>query len=102
MEGLTFKTDNRPLFDFSLEQVELAGWEMVNYTFDLHHSEYAEGNVMTEYEEKFSAMGNPICRMVDQATKKEITKTCKKRDSGAYYGSKIHAGVSYGKKKMWF
>ena len=27
---------------------------------------------------------------------------CKKRDSGAYYGSKIHAGVSYGKKKMWF
>ena len=62
--GLTFKTDNRPLFDFSLEQVEQAGWEMVNYTFDLHHSEYAEGNVMTEYEEKFSAMGNPICRMV--------------------------------------
>ena len=68
--GLTFKTDNRPLFDFSLEQVELAGWEMVNYTFDLHHSEYAEGNVMTEYEEKFSAMGNPICRMVIKPPKK--------------------------------
>ena len=62
--GLTFKTDNRPLFDFSLEQVEEAGWTMVNYTYDLHHSEYAEGNVMTEYEEKFSAIGNPICRMV--------------------------------------
>lgn len=62
--GLTFKTDNRPLFDFSLEQVEKAGWTMVNYTYDLHHSEYAEGNVMTEYEEKFSAIGNPICRMV--------------------------------------
>ena len=62
--GLTFKTDNRPLFDFSLEQVELAGWEMVNYTFDLHHSEYAEGNVMTEYEERFTAKGNPICRLV--------------------------------------
>ena len=69
--GLTFKTDNRPLFDFSLEQVELAGWEMVNYTFDLHHSEYAEGNVMTEYEEKFSAMGNPICRMVIKPSKKK-------------------------------
>ena len=69
--GLTFKTDNRPLFDFSLEQVELAGWEMVNYTFDLHHSEYAEGNVMTEYEEKFSAMGNPICRMVIKPPKKK-------------------------------
>ena len=62
--GLTFKTDNRPLFDFSLEQVELAGWEMVNYTFDLHHSEYVEGNVMTEYEERFTAKGNPICRLV--------------------------------------
>ena len=68
---ICFKTDNRPLFDFSLEQVELAGWEMVNYTFDLHHSEYAEGNVMTEYEEKFSAMGNPICRMVIKPPKKK-------------------------------
>ena len=59
-----FKTDNRPLFDFSLEQVEVAGWELDNYTFDLHHSEYAEGNVMTEYEERFTAKGNPICRLV--------------------------------------
>lgn len=58
-----FKTDNRPLFDFSLEQVREAGWILENYTYDLHHSEYAEGNVMTEYEEKFSAMGNPICRL---------------------------------------
>lgn len=62
--GVTFKTDNRPLFDFSLEQVEEANWELLNHTFDLHHSEYAEGNVMTEYEEKFSSMGNPICRLV--------------------------------------
>ncbi|MDF2609142.1 MAG: tRNA ((7)-)-methyltransferase [Lachnospiraceae bacterium] len=59
-----FKTDNRGLFDFSLEQVELAGWKLRNHTFDLHHSEYVDGNVMTEYEEKFSAMGNPICRLV--------------------------------------
>ena len=59
-----FKTDNKELFDFSLEQVGEAGWILENYTFDLHHSEYAEGNVMTEYEEKFSAMGNPICRLV--------------------------------------
>lgn len=62
--SLIFKTDNRPLFDFSLEQASLAGWTTVNYTYDLHHSEYAEGNVMTEYEERFSAMSNPICRMV--------------------------------------
>ena len=61
---MIFKTDNRPLFDFSLEQVTEAGWILENHTFDLHNSAYAEGNVMTEYEEKFSAMGNPICRLV--------------------------------------
>ena len=61
---MIFKTDNRPLFDFSLEQVEEAGWTLDNHTFDLHHSEYVEGNVMTEYEEKFTAKGNPICRLV--------------------------------------
>lgn len=59
-----FKTDNKDLFDFSLEQVEEAGWILENHTHDLHHSEYNEGNVMTEYEEKFSAKGNPICRLV--------------------------------------
>ena len=59
-----FKTDNRPLFDFSLEQVEEAGWKLKNHTFDLHHSEYMEGNVMTEYEEKFSKEGQPIHRLV--------------------------------------
>lgn len=59
-----FKTDNKDLFDFSLEQVEEAGWILENHTYDLHHSEYNEGNVMTEYEEKFSAKGNPISRLV--------------------------------------
>ncbi len=59
-----FKTDNNELFAFSLEQVEIAGWKLRNYTHDLHHSEYAEGNVMTEYEEKFSSMGNTINRLV--------------------------------------
>ena len=59
-----FKTDNRPLFDFSLEQVEEAGWILENHTFDLHHSEFLEGNVMTEYESKFVAEGKPINRMV--------------------------------------
>lgn len=58
-----FKTDNRDLFDFSLEQVKEAGWILENCTYDLHHSEYNEGNVMTEYEEKFSKMGNSICRL---------------------------------------
>ena len=58
-----FKTDNRPLFDFSLEQVEEAGWILENHTFDLHNSPYVEGNIMTEYETKFVAEGKPIHRM---------------------------------------
>lgn len=62
---LEFKTDNRELFDFSLGQVEGAdGWTMKAYTRDLHHDEEMNaGNVMTEYEEKFSAKGNPIYKM---------------------------------------
>lgn len=61
---LIFKTDNRDLFDFSLEQVEQAEhWILLNHTFDLHHSEYVEGNVMTEYEQRFVEKGNAICRM---------------------------------------
>lgn len=69
-EGLVeFKTDNRPLFEFSLEQVEEAGWKLLAHTFDLHHDEAMNvGNVMTEYEEKFSSMGNPIHKLV--ATRK--------------------------------
>lgn len=60
-----FKTDNRELFEFSLEEVKEAGWNLQKCTFDLHHDpEMIKGNVMTEYEEKFSSMGNPICKMV--------------------------------------
>ena len=60
-----FKTDNRELFEFSLEEVKEKDWELLVYTFDLHHQEdMMEGNVMTEYEEKFSSMGNPICKLV--------------------------------------
>lgn len=60
-----FKTDNRGLFEFALEQREIAGWELAACTFDLHHDEeMGKGNVMTEYEEKFSGMGNPIYKMI--------------------------------------
>ena len=59
-----FKTDNRMLFDFSLEEVEAAGWELENMTYDLHHSEFLEGNVMTEYEQRFVKRNKPICRLV--------------------------------------
>jgi tRNA (guanine-N7-)-methyltransferase len=60
-----FKTDNRPLFEFSLEQVEEASWTLNAHTFDLHHDPAMnEGNVMTEYEQKFSSMGNPIHKLI--------------------------------------
>lgn len=60
-----FKTDNRGLFEFSLEEVKEAGWKIQQHTFDLHHDESMnEGNIMTEYEEKFSSMGNPIHKMI--------------------------------------
>ena len=64
-----FKTDNRLLFEFSLEQVEEAGWKLLAHTFNLHHDEAMNtGNVMTEYEQKFSSMGNPIHKLI--ATRK--------------------------------
>ena len=59
---LQFKTDNRPLFDFSLEQLNKAGWMLDEYTFALHKNGPAPNNIMTEYDEKFYAIGNPICR----------------------------------------
>ena len=60
-----FKTDNAALFDFSLEQAEPAGWKRIASTWDLHHDEILNaGNIMTEYEQKFSAQGNPICKMI--------------------------------------
>lgn len=61
---LCFKTDNRPLYDFSLEEFEAAGWRMEAVTYDLHHSEWMEGNIMTEYEKNFSEQGYPIHRVV--------------------------------------
>lgn len=60
-----FKTDNNMLFDFSLEQIPEAGWNIMEYTRDLHNNEKMnEGNVMTEYEEKFSSMGNNINKLI--------------------------------------
>lgn len=62
---IEFKTDNRPLFDFALEEAPLGGFEVAECTFDLHHDpKMNEGNVMTEYEMKFSALGTPICKCI--------------------------------------
>ena len=62
---IEFKTDNQDLFRFALEEIAPAGWRLLQMTEDLHHDEkMLAGNVMTEYEEKFSALGNPIYKYV--------------------------------------
>ncbi len=62
---ISFKTDNRDLFDFALEELEPAGWKSEVVTYDLHADEkLCADNIMTEYEEKFSSKGNPICKYV--------------------------------------
>lgn len=61
--AIYFKTDNRGLFDFSLEEFKEFGMTLDKLTYDLHNSEYLEGNVMTEYEKRFSSMGVPINRV---------------------------------------
>lgn len=62
---IEFKTDNEALFDFALSELEGEPWEIKAVTRNLHQDpELCAGNVMTEYEEKFSAMGNPIYKYV--------------------------------------
>ena len=62
---IEFKTDNQALFTFALEELEPAGWHLDQVTYDLHHDEVMmQGNIMTEYEERFSSMGNPIYKYI--------------------------------------
>lgn len=57
-----FKTDNRPLFEFSLNSFCAEDFKLSNITLDLHNSGF-EGNVMTEYETRFVELGQPIYRL---------------------------------------
>ena len=63
---LEFKTDNTNLFDYSIMTInESSLWEMCNYTYDLHNEpSMNQGNIMTEYEEKFVGQGNPIHKLI--------------------------------------
>lgn len=62
---IEFKTDNRDLFQFALAELAPAGWKILQMTEDLHHdAQMMQGNIMTEYEERFSAKGNPIYKYV--------------------------------------
>lgn len=62
---IEFKTDNRGLFDYSVETIPAAGWRIQAISYDLHRDEAMNaGNVMTEYEKKFSEKGNPIYKLI--------------------------------------
>lgn len=68
--SIEFKTDNVGLFDFSLAEAETAGWTLEACTRDLHHDpDMNRGNIMTEYEERFSGKGNPICKLILRHTR---------------------------------
>ena len=56
------KTDNKGLFEFSIEQLSTFGFKIKNVSLDLHNSDF-EGNIVTEYESKFVALGLPIHRL---------------------------------------
>ncbi len=57
-----FKTDNRKLFEFSLNSFCAEGFKLQNITLDLHDSGFL-GNVITEYEQRFIDLGQPIYRL---------------------------------------
>ena len=65
-----FKTDNTPLFDWSVDQLAEEGWALADVTHDLHRN--GPVGVMTDYEAKFVAEGKTINRLV--ATKTAMTK----------------------------
>ncbi|MBQ7794456.1 MAG: tRNA (guanosine(46)-N7)-methyltransferase TrmB [Clostridia bacterium] len=70
--SVCFKTDNRGLFEFSLNSFAAdRDFMMSNILLDLHNSDF-EGNVMTEYEQKFSEQGMPIYRLEARYSKDDI------------------------------
>ncbi len=56
------KTDNMHFFEFSIEEFSRCGFVLSNVSLDLHHSNF-EGNIVTEYEQKFASQGFPIYRL---------------------------------------
>lgn len=56
------KTDNMKLFEFSIESFSECGYKLKNVSLDLHNSGF-EGNIVTEYEKRFSEAGFPIYRL---------------------------------------
>lgn len=62
--SLIMKTDNRELFQYSLDTLKQMNWDIEFYTFDLYNTSYIENNIQTEYEEKFVSEGKHICMLI--------------------------------------
>lgn len=73
---LEFKTDNADLFAFSVAELREKQWEILALTEDLHRSPLNEGNVMTEYEKRFSLLGNRICKLAAKPPAKKQREIC--------------------------
>lgn len=56
------KTDNMHFFEFSLSEFSKCGYVLSNISLDLHNSDF-ENNIMTEYEKRFTDLGQPIYRL---------------------------------------
>lgn len=65
------KTDNMQLFEFSIAEFSQSGWGLKNVSLDLHNSDF-EGNIVTEYERRFSEQGMPIYRLEAMKPKRSI------------------------------
>lgn len=59
------KTDNMHFFEFSIEEFSHSGFAIKNVSLDLHNSDF-EGNIVTEYENRFASLGQPIYRLEAQ------------------------------------
>ncbi|MBQ6000070.1 MAG: hypothetical protein IJL15_00865, partial [Clostridia bacterium] len=77
-----FKTDNRPLFDFSLEEFEACRFALHEVCFDLHAAD-APWNIVTEYERVWSEKGYPINRLVAKITEETAPAPPRPKGSGA-------------------
>ena len=66
---IEFKTDNREFFDYSIEEIENSRFSINKITYDLYNSDLLEGNIATEYEEKFHGLGTPINKLIAQLKK---------------------------------
>lgn len=72
---VAFKTDNSPFFEDSVCYFQEAGYEILTLTRDLHRSEFAGGNVTTEYEELFATQGKTINQLTAGVPKNKEWKT---------------------------